>query len=152
METALDIGCSAGKSLDLLGRAGIHACGVDVSKKAVDKGVELGRKIQRASATQLPFENEAFDLVCSADVFEHLAPHDVPAACAEAARVARKYLFFKIAERVDATERWKQLAGHPLHLTTQPIEWWKRQFKDVGRVIRQERELICIEKSWHEQS
>ena len=147
IQTALDIGCSAGMSLELLGRAGIRACGVDVSQQAVNKGVGLGRRIQQASATHLPFDDASFDLVCSADVFEHLAPQDVPTACSEAARVAKKYLFFKIAEHEDTTQQWKELAGHPLHLTTRPIEWWKEQFQGVGRVIRQERELICIEKS-----
>lgn len=145
--TALDIGCSTGKSLDLFAEKEIDATGVEVSSVAVDKAKQLGRNVIHASATHLPFPDNHFDLVCSADVFEHLHPVDVKQACEEAIRVTRRYIFMKIAEREDATKEWKELAGHSLHLTTHAIDWWKEFFRPHGEFIRSEPELFCFEKS-----
>lgn len=144
--SALDIGCSTGMSLSLLEDIGIEAKGVEVSPNAVARARELGRSVFEASATSLPFPDEAFDLVCSADVFEHLHPDDVEQACREAIRVAKRFVFMKIAEKEDATVKWKDLAGHPLHLTTHPIEWWKTFFRPYGEFIRSEPELFCLRK------
>ncbi len=144
--SVLDIGCSAGASVELFQQRGIDACGIDISQIAIEKGKRHGRKnLYCGCATQLPFEDGEFDAVVSADVFEHLAPEDGPKACAEACRVARRFVFLKIAEREDATRQWKEIAGHPLHLTTQSIEWWKNHLMPFGRVKRLEPELICIE-------
>jgi SAM-dependent methyltransferase len=149
VQTVLDIGCSTGKSLELLGEHHLLATGVEVSSIAVERAQALGRNVVQGCATQLPFDDGQFDLVCSADVFEHLHPDDAQNACREACRVANHYVFLKIAEREDATEKWKSLAGHPLHLTTQPIEWWKQWCQPYGSIVRLERELICIDVSKH---
>lgn len=92
-----------------------------------------------------PVELGLFDLVVSTDVFEHLHEADAEAAAREATRVARSYVFMKIATREDATEKWKEIAGHPLHLTTQPLTWWKKFFADAGRFIRSEEFVFCLE-------
>jgi len=115
-----------------------------VSSVAVDEARSLGRNVVHGCATKLPFADNSFDLVCSADVFEHLRPEDAGKACSEACRVAKRFVFLKIAEREDVSEKWKELAGHPLHLTTRPIEWWKQFCQPYGDVIRMERELICL--------
>lgn len=147
IQSVLDIGCSTGRSVELFGEHDLAATGVEVSSIAVKKAHSLGRNVVHGSATRLPFSDDQFDLVCSADVFEHLHPDDAEVACKEACRVAKHYVFLKIAEREDATEKWKTIAGHPLHLTTQPIDWWKQWCEPYGNVIRLERELICIEVS-----
>jgi len=146
VETVLDIGCSTGKSLDLFADRGMTATGVEVSSVAVSAAQRLGRNVVYGCATELPFADRSFDLVCSADVFEHLHPNDAEKACQEACRVAKKYVFLKIAEKEDITEKWKTIAGHPLHLTAQPIEWWKQRCSPFGRILRLERELICVKK------
>lgn len=142
--SVLDIGCSAGGSLTLLTDENRQAYGVDVSQIAVSKAVLRDLQVTRASATNLPFEDNAFDLVVSADVFEHLHEDDAPRAAAEAIRVARRFIFMKIAEHEDVTQRWKDLAGHPLHLTTRPIEWWMQHFEHAGEFIRYERSIFCL--------
>ena len=146
VETVLDVGCSAGKSLELFAERGMMAIGVEVSSVAVSAAQRLGRNVVQGCATELPFADSLFDLVCSADVFEHLHPSDAEKACHEACRVAIKYVFLKIAEKEDITEKWQTIAGHPLHLTTHPIEWWKQKFSTFGRIMRLERELICVKK------
>ena len=64
--SVLDIGCSSGGSLPLLGSEGVATVGVDVSMEAVAKASNLGRDVRHASATALPFEDASFDLVVSA--------------------------------------------------------------------------------------
>ncbi|MCA9178827.1 MAG: class I SAM-dependent methyltransferase [Planctomycetales bacterium] len=145
--SVLDIGCSSGGSLPLLGSEGVATVGVDVSMEAVAKASNLGRDVRHASATALPFEDASFDLVVSADVFEHLHEDDAQAAAHEAVRVARRHIFMKIASQEDVTQRWKDLAGHPLHLTTKPIEWWMKFFSPFGKFIRHEQHVFCLEKT-----
>lgn len=143
-KTVLDIGCSSGGSVPLLEAGGRKAAGVDVSELAVEKGRALGRDIHHASATVLPFADNEFDLVVSADAFEHLHEDDADAAVNEAIRVASKYIFMKIAEHQDVGQPWKDIAGHPLHLTTRPIEWWMKKFAHAGDFIRRERYIFCL--------
>ncbi len=143
-ESVLDIGCSAGGSLPLLGSDGETAYGVDVSAVAVTKGRRLGRNVFQASATALPFSDNEFDLVVSADVFEHLHPDDAEKAASEAIRVARRFVFMKIAHHEDATVKWKELAGHPLHLTTEPLSWWLQFFRPAGEIIWHAQFAFCL--------
>lgn len=144
-KSVLDIGCSVGGSFDALGSEGQTVTGVDVSTVAVKKAQTLGRNVVWASATELPFQDNQFDLVVSADVFEHLHENDAAIAASEAIRVSRRFIFMKIASQQDATLKWKELVGHPLHLTCRSIEWWKQFFADAGKFIREEPYIFCLE-------
>ena len=60
----LEIGCSAGHRLtQIKQKFNANVYGVDPSKKAIDVAVSLGIKATVASADNLPFENEKFDVV-----------------------------------------------------------------------------------------
>jgi SAM-dependent methyltransferase len=68
----LDIGCGTGATLDHLQRYGAVQ-GVDVSELALGFCRRRGHeRVMLASATELPFTNESFDLVTALDVIEHL--------------------------------------------------------------------------------
>ena len=144
-QNVLDIGCSSGASLELFSQKGVEATGLDVSILAVEEARKSGRNVVHGCATRLPFPDNSFDLVCSADVMEHLSPNDGSLACKEACRVARRNVFMKIAEKEDSTEKWKAIAGHPLHLTTQSIDWWKNQISALGSFVYLQPEVFCIE-------
>lgn len=130
--SALDIGCSTGWAVRRLGELGVRASGVDVAATAVRHGRARGLDLHQGSATDLPFDDGSFELVLSTDCFEHLHPGDVEAAIAEAIRVSNDWLAFKINPRSDRNRWWKMLAGSPLHLTTEPLEWWIEQFEGAG--------------------
>ena len=144
-KTALDIGCSTGWAVQRLGELGVTATGVDVAATAVRRGREKGLDLHEASATKLPFDDDSFDLVLSTDCFEHLHPEDVEQAVAEAVRVSRRWMAFKINPREDRNGWWKMMAGSPLHLTTQPLDWWIQRFEAAGATLiehdRDEEEL-----------
>ncbi|HZS10445.1 MAG TPA: methyltransferase domain-containing protein [Blastocatellia bacterium] len=69
----LDIGCGTGGNMDHLRRFGqMH--GVDLSGIALDFSRRRGHeRVMFASATELPFAGDSFDLVTALDVVEHLA-------------------------------------------------------------------------------
>lgn len=143
--SVLDIGCGGGGSLTALASRGARACGIDVSNVAVQRACASGLDAQVACATALPFEDNAFELVVSADVFEHLHKDDIEAAVNEAIRVASRFIFMRIATREDVGQPWKTMLGHPLHLTVRPIDWWQARFQAAGRFIRAEDQLFCLE-------
>lgn len=88
-ERVLDVGAGRGEFLDLLGRAGIAASGVDVSPRMVERGVARGLRVVRADMfdhlRSLP--PGAVDGVFTAQVIEHLPAAKVRALFAELGRV-----------------------------------------------------------------
>src|SRR5262245_42704936 len=68
----LDIGCGAGATMDHLKRFG-QPHGIDLSEIPLRFSRQRGhQRTLRASATELPFDSESFDLVTALDVIEHL--------------------------------------------------------------------------------
>ena len=68
----LDIGCGAGATMDHLKRYG-QPHGIDLSALPLRFSRQRGhQRTLRASATELPFDSESFDLVTALDVIEHL--------------------------------------------------------------------------------
>jgi len=85
----LDCGCGTGNNLDLLGRFG-RAYGFDLTAVGLQIGREAGRRrLVRASAAEVPFPSNAFDLATSFDVLYSLETELERAAVAEMHRVVR---------------------------------------------------------------
>jgi SAM-dependent methyltransferase len=94
----LEVGSGAGPNLVWLAEKGIEANGVDISPSAVDlcrqvfemRGISnrLGR-LEHASATALPFEDDSLDGVLESCVFQHLNKEDREKAHAEVVRVLK---------------------------------------------------------------
>lgn len=69
----LDIGCGTGATMDHLRRYG-QTQGIDLEELPLQFSRRRGhQRVLRASAVQLPFADEAFDLITALDVIEHLA-------------------------------------------------------------------------------
>ena len=92
----LDVGCGTALSTRMLTQRGYDAVGVDLSPLflCVEKENHPTTDLSAADATQLPFEDESFDVVAAFEFIEH-APN-VPALLDELKRVLRPrgYLFF----------------------------------------------------------
>ncbi|MCI0664264.1 MAG: class I SAM-dependent methyltransferase, partial [Acidobacteria bacterium] len=68
----LDIGCGTGATMDHLRGYG-EVQGIDLSEIPLGFSRRRGHnRVFCASATELPFENESFDLITALDVIEHL--------------------------------------------------------------------------------
>ena len=69
----LDIGCSVGCTVEAANARGWDAHGVDVSQDAVDYCRSRGLNCQVVGPLELPFADQAFDVVVSWHVIEHVA-------------------------------------------------------------------------------
>jgi ubiquinone/menaquinone biosynthesis C-methylase UbiE len=90
--SGLDVGCGTGVLAARLAAAGYEMSGVDPSEGMLDVLRERspGVRAVRASGTELPFDDDGFDLVTSVAVMHHIAdPADVRRALAEMVRVVR---------------------------------------------------------------
>jgi SAM-dependent methyltransferase len=130
--SVLDVGCSHGWTMEFFAMRGVRAVGIDASEVAVRRARRLGRDARLASATDLPFDDGAFDLVLSTDCLEHMRPDDAPRAVAEMSRVAVRWIAIKVNPRPDRNRWWRWLAGTPLHLTCEPVANWLERFAREG--------------------
>lgn len=74
----LEIGCGIGTVVSELGQKGYHVTGTDISRVAIEYGLDKypGLDLQVQPAEDLGFADEAFDVVLSFDLFEHIAEID----------------------------------------------------------------------------
>ncbi len=86
----LEVGCGKGVNLAYMrDRAEVH--GIDINQKALDS-VPEGISTLLCSATDLPFEDESFDLVFTAGVLLHAPPLELPLQMAEIVRCSSRYV------------------------------------------------------------
>lgn len=115
VKSILDVGCGDGFVINSL--AGKYECtGVDISETAL-KSVQCRKMV--ASATELPFEDDSFDLVMINDVIEHLPGEILTAALRELQRVTRKYLLITVPfmENLNAGMTYCRGCGSVYHIT-----------------------------------
>jgi SAM-dependent methyltransferase len=85
----LDCGCGTGANLVMLGEFG-HASGFDLTFRGLELAREYGqRRVAQASITEMPFADEAFDLVTAFDVLYSLTEEQETAGLAEIRRVLK---------------------------------------------------------------
>ena len=83
----LEAGCGTGLLLERAQRFAKTATGVDISAGMLAKARERGLQVAQGSVTQLPYDDESFDLVYSVKVLAHI--EDIETAMSEMARVTR---------------------------------------------------------------
>lgn len=83
----LEIGCGTGLVLERLAGFARRAQGIDLSPGMLERARERGLDVAEGDATNLPFDDESFDVVCSFKVLAHVP--DLGAALLEMARVLR---------------------------------------------------------------
>ena len=100
--TVLDVGCGTGIAAEPFARRGFTVTGADPSESMIAQAKKLLPNVEfvRASAESLPFPNERFDVLISAQAFHWV---DRAAALREAHRVLRRGGIIAIC--------WKHLMG-----------------------------------------
>ncbi|MBI2327835.1 class I SAM-dependent methyltransferase [Candidatus Curtissbacteria bacterium] len=97
LKKVLDVGCGTGQAIKFLNDHGFSGQGCDISKIAVDKANKLNKKnvAKIASADNLPYQSNNFDLVIALSVIEHLSAKITKKFLQEAYRVLKKngYIF-----------------------------------------------------------
>jgi len=74
--------------LEEIARFASHAEGIDLSPRMLDSARARGLVVHEGSVTQLPYEDESFDVVCSFKVLAHVPA--IGRALSEMARVTRR--------------------------------------------------------------
>ena len=83
----LEVGCGTGLVLERIARFAGSARGIDLSPGMLTRARERGLEVSEASATELPFADNSFDVCCSFKVLAHIPAISV--ALSEMARVTR---------------------------------------------------------------
>jgi ubiquinone/menaquinone biosynthesis C-methylase UbiE len=83
----LEVGCGTGLILSRVDAVAAEAKGIDLSPGMLEHARARGLDVEQASATELPFEDDTFDLTYSFKVLSHVP--DLKKATSEMARVTR---------------------------------------------------------------
>jgi len=86
----LEVGCGTGELLSYLRDRNCYVVGIDISKYAVKKCREFDHDVVLASATHIPFKNNAFNYVVSQHTLEHVGNYFK--VLDECLRVAKKQI------------------------------------------------------------
>lgn len=92
VKTIIDIGCGNGIITNELVKQW-DVVGLDFSEEALKY---LNCKIVKASATDIPLDNNSFDLVLCSEMLEHLIDEDLKKAINEIKRLSKKYLIITV--------------------------------------------------------
>jgi SAM-dependent methyltransferase len=83
----LEVGCGTGLVLQRIAQFAETAKGIDLSPGMLEKAKARGLDVCEGSATELPFEDNSFDVTCSFKVLAHIPAIDQ--ALSEMARVTK---------------------------------------------------------------
>ena len=122
-KTLLDVGCGKGLLVEWAKKQGVEAIGLDFAS---------GYGVQ-ADLLNMPFEDNAFDIVTAFDVLEHLRPEDLTKGLDEISRVARKWMLFSIGygpSKIKTPDGCMSL--HPI--STRDKSWWTPILSDYGEI------------------
>lgn len=122
---SLDCGCGTGNNLALLRQYG-HAVGIDLTFSGLKYATSRGdHSVAQASATELPFPGETFDLVSSFDVVYALPDDAEKAAVAEMFRVLKPggHLVLNVAALPALRGNHSVLGGEVRRYTRGRLRW-----------------------------
>jgi SAM-dependent methyltransferase len=133
--SVLDIGCAKGFMMHdfKILMPGIDIRGIDISQYAYDNAIEDMRPlIDVGNAKELPYEDDAFDLVISINAIHNLPLEECKQSLREIERVSRRHAFLTVdawrnEEERTRLEKWKLYAVTYMH-----VDDWKNLFDEVG--------------------
>jgi len=73
-----------------------------------------------ASAVELPFCDNSFEMISSFDCMEHIAEEEIEQVINELHRVSSKHIFLQI----DLADHGTKIDGELLHVTLRERDWW----------------------------
>lgn len=117
----LEIGCGTGNVSSFLAKKGYAVTGCECYSEALDMAWP-GFRILQGDATNLPFEDNSFGVVCLFDVIEHFQDDNKPVR--EAVRVAQKggIIAVTVPAREELWSRVDEVALHKRRYTIEKLE------------------------------
>lgn len=131
----LDVGCAKGFMLhdfkELM--PNLTIAGLDISEYAMEHALETVKPFLRVgNAKQLPYEDNAFDLVISINTIHNLPLSECKQALREIERVSRKHAFVTMDAWRTEAERERLMKWNLTALTYMHVDDWKKLFAEVG--------------------
>ena len=126
----LDVGCGKGFLLHEFTQVvpGIEVCGVDISTYAIENAKpEVKPYLRVGHAKELPFADDAFDLVVSINTLHNLHCYDLDRALREMERVSAKNKFLCVEAYRNEEEKVNLLYWQltcRMFCTPAEWEWW----------------------------
>jgi 2-polyprenyl-3-methyl-5-hydroxy-6-metoxy-1,4-benzoquinol methylase len=140
---AADVGCGTGDFALMMSARGARVVAIDFSAAVLEvarqRAARAGANVSFAcaSATQIPAENAAFDLITSITVLQHLVrDEDLRRGVAELARVLRpngRVIFLELAPPLAAQNR-----APDGHVVERPPDSWRAAFAAGGLAVERE--------------
>mmetsp|Transcript_35038 Transcript_35038/g.48583 ORF Transcript_35038/g.48583 Transcript_35038/m.48583 type:complete len:326 (-) Transcript_35038:264-1241(-) len=135
--SVLDAGTGNGALTRLMREHGKSAWGIELSRAVLEKECpDLLSKgfVEPGILTNLPYEDNSFDLVFSADVLEHIHPEEVDDVVKELIRVSRRHVFMSISLKGHTKATSENDAEANRHTMLRPRPWWNAKFTEHGAV------------------
>lgn len=133
--SVLDVGCAKGFMLhDMLELIpGITVAGIDISEYAIAEALPDVRPfVSVGNATNLPFPDDAFDVVISINTIHNLDHSECAQALREIERVSRGKSFVTVDAYRDPEEQARMEAWNLTAKTIMSVDDWVAFFKDAG--------------------
>ena len=127
----LDVGCAKGFMLyDLFKlNSNLDLHGVDISKYAIENSVtEINHKLQVANATNLPYEDNFFDLVIAINTIHNLDKAECATALKEISRVSKNNAFLTVDAYRNNEEKQRMYAWNLTAKTIMSVDEWIKFF------------------------
>lgn len=133
-KSCLDVGCGTGRLVYFLRKFGVEAYGIEISRYALEiADSQLKPYLKYGDITNIPYQDDRFDLVSTFDVLEHLERSKLKKAVEETVRVSKKCILHKI---YTIENTWINLFhGQDFsHLSVLSREFWANIFKEMKNV------------------
>ena len=145
-KNALDIGCGTGGLVKALRRFGIDAYGVEISDQALDLAEKTIRPfLKKGDITNIPHENDEFDIVITFDVLEHVERSKIKKSISESIRVSRKLILHKIYTRENLWIRLFHSKDYS-HVSVFTRKFWQRLFLEHPDAALQRNSIFRLPK------
>ena len=127
-----DGGAGTCGTMDALLNAGKDVKGVEISdvRKTSCAGMYNAGRVVQGTLDKIPYPDDAFDVVFSSEVLEHVPPALAAASVRELVRITRGDIFVTISLRRSGLD--PKRGPTKVHLTVRPREWWEKLFIDAG--------------------
>ena len=130
----LDVGCAKGFLLHDLNsiNPSLKLNGIDISHYAIENSMNsVKNNILHGSATNIPFDDNSFDLVICCNVLINLHIDDVKKAVKEIMRVSKKHKFIQTPAYSSEVEKSNLLNWVAVSNTVLHIDEWKKIFQET---------------------
>lgn len=139
--SAAPAGTGNGQMVRVLRKYGKSAWGIELSdavlKQECPDLLEAGI-VESGVLTNLPYADNSFDMVVSADVLEHIHPDEAEQVISELVRVSRRHLFLSISLKGHTKVSAGDNAEANRHTMLRPRSWWERRFQAHGARVNTE--------------